>query len=108
MQFASQDPLFVGANLAEACLWLAIGTGFFIAGLRRPQARRGLWVLAAAFWVFGASDVIESRTGAWWRPWWLLAMKAGCLLIFLVALIQYVRMKHISGTTSDGDDCYDK
>lgn len=31
---------------------------------------------------FGVSDIIELQTGAWWRPWWLLLLKAACLLSF--------------------------
>jgi hypothetical protein len=32
------------------------------------------------FAFFGLSDLVEVTTGAWWRPWWLLAWKAACLL----------------------------
>jgi len=96
--------MFVNANLAEAVLWSSIGIGFLIAGVRHARRRRFLWILAAAFVTFGVSDVIESRTGAWWRPWWLLALKGGCLLVFAVALAKYARMKRATKTIPDSDD----
>ncbi|MBE7458640.1 MAG: hypothetical protein KJ057_17160 [Phycisphaerae bacterium] len=40
------------------------------------------------FLAFGASDVVEADTGAWWRPWWLLAWKAACLAVLLTLLIR--------------------
>lgn len=43
------------------------------------------WLLPLSFAVFGVSDLIESETGAWWRPWWLFGMKAACVLGFLLA-----------------------
>jgi hypothetical protein len=43
------------------------------------------WLLPLCFVVFGASDVIEAQTGAWWHPWWLFVMKALCVLGFLGA-----------------------
>ncbi|MBK8094200.1 MAG: hypothetical protein IPK32_20095 [Verrucomicrobiaceae bacterium] len=74
-------------NLGEAALWITIAVVVLI-GLRPPH-RLALgtwrWLLPLAFAVFGVSDVIESRTGAWWHPWWLLVMKAACVLCFLLA-----------------------
>jgi hypothetical protein len=46
---------------------------------------------AGTFVLFGASDLIEVRTGAWWRPWWLLAWKAACVFALIVLLVGYYR-----------------
>lgn len=84
-------------NLFEAALWFAISAVFFFRGMVRaggktPESRalrRELFLLAAAFAAFGVSDIIESRTGAWWEPWWLLALKTACVLVFLRAFWRY-------------------
>ena len=85
---AAIDRTFVAANCVEAALWGVIGVGFLVHAVRR---RNGRWsiIAAAAFLVFAASDVIETRTGAWWRPWWLLAMKGGCVGAFLMLLANH-------------------
>ncbi len=69
-------------NCFEAGLWWVIAIGLVVGG-RVPQPWR--WRLPLAFAVFGVSDLIEVQTGAWWEPWWLLVMKAACVLVFLLA-----------------------
>lgn len=88
----NQDPfpLHTVFNQFEAGFW------FFIALVLALFYRRRLpppwqWLLPLAFAVFGVSDVIEVQTGAWWRPWWLLVLKAACVLVFLVALRAHLR-----------------
>jgi hypothetical protein len=72
-------------NIAEAGLWLAISVVLAIKARRsQARARRILRVLAGAFLLFSASDLIESRTGAWWQPWWLAALKVGCTAVFIL------------------------
>jgi hypothetical protein len=68
-------------NRYEAVLWFAFALLCLCASLR-PSAkhRRDLLILTAAFGAFGVSDIIESHTGAWWRPWWLFVLKAACVL----------------------------
>src|SRR2546430_2120329 len=64
---------FRDSNYLEACLWSAIGVGFFVRAVTQ-RAQRGDTIIAAiAFVLFASSDVVEAQTGAWWRPWWLLA-----------------------------------
>jgi hypothetical protein len=36
--------------------------------------------LAVALLAFGVSDLVETRTGAWYDPPWLLAWKAACVI----------------------------
>lgn len=72
-------------NNGEAVLWLMLGIGVLLHAMLR-RSKRPLWwrlALAATLLLFGFSDVIETRTGAWWRPWWMLLWKGGCLLAFV-------------------------
>jgi len=83
-------------NFVEALFWLAMSAGF----LRRAVLRKGdgggtFCVAAVLFFFFGLSDFVEVGTGAWWRPWWLFAWKAACL-VGLVSI--YVRYRLVSRT----------
>lgn len=81
-------------NLVEAALWAVISVTIAVrAVLERGAVRRIFVILAVAFAIFGVSDIIEARTGAWWRPWWLLAWKAGCVLVFVVCFWKYYTLR---------------
>jgi hypothetical protein len=98
MPLASLDPTFVLSNRIEAGLWIGIATVLGIASAYlRGIERRDAIAAACVFAMFGLSDVVESRTGAWWRPWWLLVWKGVCLLAFLLLLIRYVRRSRPKG-----------
>lgn len=85
------------ADYLEAGLWSLIALGFVAYALRSKGREARRCVLAAvAFLLFGASDLVEVQTGAWWHPWWLLVWKALCIASLLVLLAQYVRRKHSS------------
>lgn len=81
-------------NQAEACLWSVIA---LILALRLRMSRPWRWLLPFAFAVFGVSDLIEARTGAWWEPWWLFVMKALCVLVFLLAWRTHRRQGKVHG-----------
>jgi hypothetical protein len=49
--------------------------------------------LPVAFFIFGISDLIETQTGAWWEPWWLLLIKTLCVFVFLFNAIRYQQRK---------------
>jgi uncharacterized membrane protein YedE/YeeE len=73
-------------NIAEAGLWIGIGLCFLVVFIRR---RRSLLLTTAVLFVaFGITDIIESRTGAWWDPPALLVAKvavaAGLLTCFVL------------------------
>lgn len=68
-------------NLVEAAIWALFGVILLGAAARRRPGWRHAVVAGAAFLAFGASDLVEVRTGTWWRPWWLLAWKAGCVVV---------------------------
>ena len=80
------DPLFVLSNQIEAALWTLIAVGMAVATLRRSSTRRECAIGAVAFALFGVSDLVETTTGAWWRPWWLFAWKGACVLGVILAI----------------------
>lgn len=68
-------------NVAEAAWWFLMAVVVRIywqscKGLT-PRLRDVLVVFLVGF---GISDLIEMQTGAWWRPVWLLLLKAVCLI----------------------------
>lgn len=54
----------------------------------RPKS---LLVAALIFVAFGCSDLVETQTGAWWNPWWLLLWKAACVHALLTVIILHRR-----------------
>lgn len=93
------DDLTVTGNLIEAVLWFAFAAAFAVLAYQASGPKRRLWLIqTVAFLVFSASDVIESQTGAWWRPWWLLIMKASCIAVFLHGVREYLRIPRSAGT----------
>ena len=85
---------FVYANYIEAGLWTVLGAGAAAQAARcAGTVRRDLLILAVDLIAFGVSDVVETRTGAWWRPWWLLAWKAACVGVMLALLANHLRRR---------------
>jgi hypothetical protein len=80
-------------NTIEAWFWLAFSLVFFIPILRKGEKHR-LFCFSGGILlvIFGFSDFVEAQTGAWWRPWWLLAWKAGCNVGFAFLLIRYLKI----------------
>lgn len=88
------NDLTVIGNQIEAVLWLVFGVGFVIRAFRTYAGHRRLAILlAVAFLAFGFSDLIEARTGAWWRPVWLLLLKSGCIAVFAYGLWEHLRLR---------------
>ncbi|HEX8463663.1 MAG TPA: hypothetical protein VF627_03510 [Abditibacterium sp.] len=80
-------------NLLEGGLWLAMAAIFAFKSLTNSAPLRRIFgVLALAFLAFGFSDFIEARTGAWWRPLWLLGLKGGCIAVFVFGFGRYFRI----------------
>ena len=87
------DPVFVWANRAEAALWGIVAIGFAVQFVRlRTESRWRCAAAAIVFAAFGASDIVETHTGAWWRPWWLLAWKGLCIAGMVALLVLHARM----------------
>ena len=89
------SPLFRYSNYAEAVLWMAIGAYVIVRARRRGGIRPLHAVLAAALVLFGVSDLVETDTGAWWRPWWLLVWKGTCLLVFLIVFLVFRKQRRV-------------
>jgi len=80
-------------NLLEAIVWLAIGVVLFARSQRPTGHVRLLRVLAVTFAIFGLTDLIEIQTGAWWKPPWLLGIKAVCVASFVLCFWHYLRTR---------------
>jgi hypothetical protein len=87
------DPMFVLSNRVEAALWGGIALAMAVVAVRRRATWGDGIVAAVAFALFGLSDIVETTTGAWWRPWWLLAWKAACVATLLVLLVRHARRR---------------
>lgn len=90
-------------NQGEALLWLVISLGILVRTLvqklRRIPVLPAQLALIPAFALFGLSDLIEAQTGAWWRPWWLLALKAFCILVFLFCFLNHLKKSRKPNST---------
>jgi hypothetical protein len=92
MESLSAASLHARGNQTEALLWLLFAVGFAWYALRQSGARRRRCVVTCiAFFFFAVSDLVEIRTGAWWRPWWLLVWKLACVATMFWLLIQEFR-----------------
>ncbi|MGE3180627.1 MAG: hypothetical protein AB7N71_03290 [Phycisphaerae bacterium] len=83
------------ANALEAGLWFVIAAAFAGSAFRKRdgRTRTDAIVLAATFALFGISDIVETQTCAWWRPWWLLVWKTLCVLVFFGYAVRHFRTK---------------
>ncbi len=84
-------------NFFEGILWTVIGIAFAWRSLRNTIYRRLQIGASVSFLLFGVSDFIEMRTGAWYTPWTLFALKAVCVLSFLIHLRIYMTTKNKNG-----------
>jgi len=88
--------LVAAFNLAEAGLWAVFAASTATLGHRVTGMTPWLRVsLSMSFLAFGASDLVEVTTGAWWRPPLLLALKGACLAGIIISfwLIQRHRKR---------------
>ena len=79
-------------NVVEAGVWLAISMRFLLYGLKRKTTlKKAFVVFSITLFFFGLSDVIETQTGAWYRPWTLLLLNAVCVLLISGCMIVLFR-----------------
>ena len=77
-------------NLIEAGVWFVLAVVLFVYALRsEKRLRPTLFVLVATLAVFGGSDLVEARTGAWWKPWWLFVWKAVCVVTLFAGFLRF-------------------
>jgi hypothetical protein len=79
---ASLERMCAVFNFLEAILWLSIAAGFAVVFCRRRKNPRLMLAAGLLFFAFGISDFVEIHTGAWYKPWWLFAWKAACVVGF--------------------------
>jgi hypothetical protein len=78
-------------NIAEAGLGFALGVAMLVLSIRSARGRGPRIAAGIALVAFGLSDLVETQTGAWWRPWWLLAWKAACVLALSAFAFKWLR-----------------
>ena len=79
-------------NYGEAAFWGIVGVCLFWRSRSQPAVSRAAGSVASVtFLAFGVSDLVETRTGTWYDPWWLFAWKAACVLILLSCLFVHAR-----------------
>lgn len=72
---------------------MVIGMTFVWHAIRKPAHRKLQIGASVTFILFGVSDFIEMRTGAWYTPWTLFAFKAACVASFLIHMRIYLAAK---------------
>jgi hypothetical protein len=79
-------------NFIEAGVWFLLSVVLFLYALRsEKRVRPTLFILVVTLAVFGGSDLVEARTGAWWKPWWLFVWKAVCVIALLFGFLRHYR-----------------
>jgi hypothetical protein len=79
-------------NHIEFYIWLVVGIVCFL--LYWKKAKFCSSILLLTFMAFGISDLVEMRTGAWYRPWWLLIWKATCIMAILFIIRYLYKLNH--------------
>lgn len=89
--FAEFDPFFVRANQLEAGFWIVVGAAFLVAGWRRRSGLGVVLLAGVTLVLFGFSDLVETQTGAWYKPWWLLLWKGACVITLAALAWRHLR-----------------
>jgi hypothetical protein len=83
-------------NLIEAGFWMILGVVITLGLWRKARRLTSFGLISGTIVIlFGVSDLVEARTGAWWRPWWLLLWKAVCLTGMVVCFLKYKRDRSV-------------
>jgi len=81
-------------NILEAGVWILLSFVLLGYAFGQPRPLRpAIWLLAVTMAVFGGSDLVEARTGAWWTPWWLFVWKASCVVALLYGFMRYFKVR---------------
>jgi hypothetical protein len=85
-------------NLVEAGFWLIFAMVLVTAAGKQERSVRILGLISGLIAVlFGISDLVEARTGAWWRPWWLLLWKAICVMGMVACFLKFRQVSGMAG-----------
>ncbi len=94
----SAKTLHAWFNRVECAIWIVAGAWVLRRTWRQASPRRAAGALAtAAFAAFAVSDVAEIQTGAWYRPWWLLAWKAACIACLIFCFVRFRSLRTSAG-----------
>ena len=82
-------------NAIEVVLWPLLGFIVLARTYKSTPEWRKLGLIAGVVLIlFGGSDAVELYTKAWWRPWWLLAWKATCIITLVVcSRVRAIKLK---------------
>jgi len=81
-------------NIFEGFLWSVFAAVFFVAALKPGEKNRRFCLMGGLiFVVMSLSEFYEVRTGAWWRPWWLILWKGGVGVAFVPMYLWYRKIK---------------
>ena len=79
-------------NVIEAAIWMALATWLLYLALRTcSHLKTTFLVFSVALAFFSVSDMIETQTGAWYRPFGLFLLKAVCVLSITGCLYRLFR-----------------
>ena len=81
-------------NIAEAFFWIAIALAIAVRARRAHRDLRRIgYIVAAAFVAFAGTDLIEIKTGTWYRPLWLLVYNAVCIAFIVGCYAKYLLLR---------------
>ena len=81
-------------NLIEAGVWFLLSVALLAHALHsEKRLRPTFFILVLTLAIFGSSDLVEARTGAWWKPWWLFVWKAACVITLLLGFLRYYKIQ---------------
>jgi len=78
-------------NSIEAFLWFGLALVIAIRSFYYKKTTKSGVIAFFALILFAFSDLVEAKTGAWWRPWWLLLWKVSCLCAMALSFFLYTR-----------------
>lgn len=85
------------ANTLEALLWWTLAAVLLFAARSRPSwPRSTLRLTVLTLIAFGLSDLVETQTGAWYHPWWLLLWKSTCVALLLYSALKLYQAREKS------------
>ncbi|MCF6176854.1 MAG: hypothetical protein L3J71_13930 [Victivallaceae bacterium] len=77
-------------NIIEGAFWITIAGIIYIRMQNKSKRLIKVGRIAIiALFMFGISDFIEVNTGAWYKPFSLLLLKAACIATLLYCLKEY-------------------
>ena len=81
-------------NIIEGLFWIAVALAVYIANRNKSQPEKQVAQRASiTLFCFGISDFIEVSTGAWYKPIWVLLLKAACVVILIHCLVKYLALR---------------